>query len=71
MNPETIVALLVLIVLVALAVRYCVRNGYCGGNCGGACGGDHKHHCAPTGCSSCSHLEEEKAEVPERFRLKK
>ena len=68
MNPATVIVFLILLALIGLAVRYCMRHGSCDA-CSGSCGSG--HHCAPTGCSSCSHLEEEKAAVPERFRLKK
>ncbi len=70
MNFATIVVLLILLVLVGLAVRYCMKHGSCDA-CSGSCGSGHGHHCAPKGCASCAHLEEEKAAVPERFRLKK
>ena len=72
MNPASIIVFLILLGLIGLAVRYCLRHGSCDA-CSGSCGSGHGsgHHCAPTGCSSCSHLEEEKAAVPERFRRKK
>jgi hypothetical protein len=55
MNLATVISILIIVALLALAVRCLLRRGCCSG-CGTNCGA--KHGCS--GCDYCRHLEDVK-----------
>jgi hypothetical protein len=61
MNLASIVILVIIGLALFAAIRYNLKNGTGCESCGGSCSGN---------CRSCGLSEEDRAKIPDRFKLK-